>query len=61
MSPDEAKIIINLFRKISAAAKSADIKDDYCKYAFKAKSSGVSEDKFKNMVEYLIKGEELAD
>lgn len=61
LSPEETKTIIDLFRKISAAAQSADIKDQYYQIAYKAKSNGVSEDKFKNMVEYLIKNEELAD
>ena len=61
LSPEETKTIIDLFRKISAAAHSADLKDQYYKLAYKAKSNGVSEDKFKNMVEYLIRDEEIAD
>jgi len=61
LSPEETKTIINLFKKISAAAQSADIKDQYYKLAYKAKSNGVPEDKFKNMVEYMIKNEELVN
>ncbi|PTX14826.1 Transcriptional regulator, contains XRE-family HTH domain [Halanaerobium congolense] len=57
ISPSEAEVIIKLFKKISATAHSSNIKDEYSKYAYKAKESGVSKEKFKNMIEFLIKNE----
>jgi transcriptional regulator with XRE-family HTH domain len=61
LSPEETEVIINLFKKIAAVAQAGNIRDEYCKLANKAKANGVSEFKFKNMVEYLIKNEELVD
>jgi transcriptional regulator with XRE-family HTH domain len=61
LSPEETKFIIKLFRKITGEIQGRNIADEYMKTAYMAKSQGVSESKFKNMVEYLIKNEELAD
>lgn len=61
LTAEETKTIINLFKKIAAVAQAGNIRDEYCKLANKAKSNGVSKDKFKNMIEYMIKNEELAD
>jgi len=58
ITPSEAEIIITLFKKISAAAQSSNIKDEYYKYAYKAKANGVSKEKFQNMIDFLIKNEE---
>jgi transcriptional regulator with XRE-family HTH domain len=56
---EEAKTIINLFKKISAASQAANLKDEYYSLAAKAKANGVSEEKFSNMIDYLIRDEEI--
>lgn len=61
LSVKETKFIIKLFRKITGEIQGRNIADEYMKTAYMAKSHGVSESKFQNMVEYLIKNEELAD
>jgi len=61
LTAEEAKIIISLFKKIAAAAQAGNTQDTYSKIAYRAKDAGLSESKFQNMVEYLIKNEELSD
>ena len=61
LSPEETKTIISLFKKIAATAQAGNTQDTYSKIAYKAKDAGLSESKFQNMVEYLIKNEELAE
>lgn len=55
----ETKAIMDLFKKISAAAQANNSQDEFSKLAFKAKANGVSEEKFQNMIDFLIKNEEL--
>lgn len=58
LSVDETRTIIQLFTKISATAQAANARDQYSKIAFRAKSNGISEEKFKNMVDFMIRNEE---
>lgn len=58
LSVDETRTIIQLFKKISATAQAANARDQYSKIAFRAKSNGISEEKFKNMVDFMIRNEE---
>jgi len=61
LSVVDTKTIIKLFKKISAAAQAANERDEFAKLAFRAKSSGLSREKFKNMVDFLIKNEEAEE
>jgi len=61
LSPEETQTIINLFRKISAAAQAANERDEFAKLAFKAKSRGLSIEKFQNMIDFMVKNEETED
>lgn len=61
LSVDETRTIIQLFKKISATAQAANVQDEYSKIAYMAKSNGISEEKFKNMVDFMIRNEEVED
>lgn len=59
LSPKETKVIIDLFRKISCAAQISNVQDEFVQLAYRVKSTGISKEKFKYMIEFLIKNEEL--
>ena len=61
LSVVDTRTIIKLFKKISATAQAANARDQYSKNAFRAKSHGISEEKFKNMVDFLIRNEETEE